>query len=233
MKITFVAAMLAAVFTQVEAKPFSLIKPFFPNFPTTRQEALQKYGTKGQAFKTTPAHKEQVDAAHHNLSAQRKRLGMEPFKSDRALNLRKSYEEMTGINAIVLGTMYGLQYNPAAGYSKCFTATEGVLNSSGNLFFVLTKTYMPWYVPEAQLVVQDFIALNGGFYTECDLNKFFDSMTTLFSDEGLSQAGARATATYPFEYRAFTKAFADPDMPSFIKYQKFGKLFGAVTNYYI
>ena len=50
----------------------------------------------------------------------------------------------------------------------------------------------------------------GTFYTNCTVNKFFDSMTTLLSSEGLSTLGARATGAYMFQYKQFEKICADP-----------------------
>jgi len=75
--------------------------------------------------------------------------------------------------------------------------------------------------------------LNGQFYVDCDVNKFFDSMTTLISSEGLSSLGARAMGTYFFEYADFNEKRADPNASAFATAASFGKLFGAVTNYHI
>jgi len=140
---------------------------------------------------------------------------------------------MTGFSARILGTFAGLQYNSAAGPNKCFGAVESGLTASSNLFYILTKVYMPWYVPEAQLIVQDTIALTGGFYTACEANKFFDSMTALFSEEGASALGARFVTAQQFELKKYNKIKADPKTTSFQRGEAFGKAFGAVTAYHI
>ena len=93
--------------------------------------------------------------------------------------------------------------------------------------------YMPWYVPEAQLVVQDSIALIGGFYTDCDVNKFFDSMTVLISEEGASQMGARAGTASQFEWKKYKETKQKKKVTNFQKNAAFGKAFGAVTQYHI
>merc|ERR1719443_1781374 len=105
--------------------------------------------------------------------------------------------------------------------------------ASSNLFFILSKIYQPWYVPEAQLVVQDQVALMGGFYKDCDVNKFFDTMTMLFSEEGASALGARFMATQPFEYKKYKEMKADENASQFNRGRAAGKWFGAVTNYKI
>jgi len=172
-------------------------------------------------------------AAHHNVRAQRERLGLAPLGARPDEEMRKSYEDMTGFSAFVLGVAQGLMYNPAAGSNACFGAIESGLVASSNLFFILSKMYMPWYVPEAQLNLQDNIALMSGFYTECDVNKFFDSMTTLISSEGLSTMGARAGGSYMFEYKNFNELKSDPTASTFVKAEAMGKLFGTITNYHI
>jgi hypothetical protein len=72
-----------------------------------------------------------------------------------------------------------------------------------------------------------------GLYTSCDVNKFFDAMTTLFSSEGISSMMARGAGAYLFSYNEFKKVKADPKSSSFAIGVAFGNLFGAVTNYHI
>lgn len=73
----------------------------------------------------------------------------------------------------------------------------------------------------------------GGYYTDCDINKFFDSMTTLISSEGLSSMGARAGGSYLFEYKTFQDAWAGEAVSTFARGEATGDLFGAITNYRI
>lgn len=228
MKSTFAIACMAAVAT-VDASVFDALK----SFPVTKADARKKYGNKYQAFKTTPEHQKMVADAHMSVRAQRVRLGMAPIAAGRQQEIRKSYEDMTGFSAAILGMAQGLMYNAASGPNKCFTAVEGTTIAGSNLFYVLTKSYMPWYLPEAQLVIQDNIALIGGFYTDCDVNKFFDSMTTLFSSEGISAATARGSAAYLTTYGNYKKVMNDPYSSTFVKGEAFGKIFGSVTNYHI
>lgn len=175
-----------------------------------------------------------VEQAHINVRAQRERIGMKPWVgASREDSLFKSYEDMTGFSAGILGVAEGLMYNPAAGRNACFNAIESGTVAGSNLFYVLSKLYLPWYAPEVQLVLQDNIALLGGFYIDCDVNKFFDSMTTLFSEEGLSAAGARGTSVYMFEYGKYKDIKKDPLSSTYQKGVAQGKLFGSITNYHI
>ena len=238
MRTTFVLACLAGA-CLVEAHIFTPLQEAWDAFPVTRDDARKKYNKSGyRAFKTSPQHQQAVAEAHVSVRAQRERLGLAPIGyaggvAAGAESIRKSYEDMTGFTAMILGVAMGLQYNSAGGPNKCFNAIEGALTASSNFFWVLARIYMPWYVPEAQLVIQDNVALLGGFYTDCDVNKFFDSMTTLFSEEGASALGARGGTAYMFEYKRYQEKKADPRASTFVKGEAFGKLFGAVTNYHI
>lgn len=88
-------------------------------------------------------------AAHQNVRAQRVRLGLPHIGARPDQETRKSYQDMTGLSALTLGIAQGLMYNSAAGPNQCFTAIESGLIASSNLFFVLSKLYMPWYLGEA------------------------------------------------------------------------------------
>jgi len=72
-----------------------------------------------------------------------------------------------------------------------------------------------------------------GLYTNCDVNKFFDAMTTLFSSEGISSLAARGMGAYLFSYNNFKSVKANPESSAFAIGVAFGQLFGAVTNYHI
>lgn len=102
-----------------------------------------------------------------------------------------------------------------------------------NSFSVFTKIYMPWYLPEAQYTLQDVTALNGSFYLDCDVNKFFNIMTALISLEGISELGSRSLITYFFEYKTFKNTLSDPQSTSFAVGTAFGALLGNVVDYHI
>ena len=139
-----------------------------------------------------------MEEAHHNIQAQRTRLGLPLVGA--GTDILKSYENLNGFIGQLLGIAQGLQYNPNETSSACFSAVEGMLIASDNGLSILTKVYMPWYLSEAQLIMQDSIALNAGFYVSCDVNKFLGNMTQLVSAEGISEMIARAGGAFYFEY---------------------------------
>lgn len=181
-----------------------------------------------------------VEEAHVSVRATRQRLGLAPIgasavigEGDRVTNMLATYDDMTGLTAYILGIAKGLMYNEASSNNTCFNAVESGLTASSNLFWVLSKVYQPWYIAEGQLILQDNIALMSGFYKDCDVNKFMDSMTTLFSEEGASALAARGSVSYLTEYNRYKKVTSDEYATTFAKGRAFGKLFSAVTNYTI
>ena len=229
----FVLACIAAV--AVEANPLTAALDFWNSLPVTKADALAKYG-KAKHIEMNPTHRQALAQAHHNVRATRERLGLPLLGSD-LLGKQEGYdsfESMEGFNGKVLGFMKGLQYNQAAGPGLCFNTVESTLYASSNLFFVLSKMYMPWYLPEVQLIIQDNIALFGGFYHDCDMNKFFDSMTAVISQEGMSALATRAMVASKFEYKAYKDLKEQKGPKKATNFQKsaaFGKAFGAITQY--
>merc|ERR1712166_836670 len=121
------------------------------------------------------------------------------------------YDSLNGITGRILGVASGLQYSTSGrSNSACFTAIESLMISTDNASSMLTKLWAPWYWSEAQLTLQDTIALNAGFYTECDVNKFFNNMSHLATAEGLSEMGARGSGAFFFQYKQYLKDVALP-----------------------
>lgn len=201
------------------------------DIPVTRHDAHDRVGLNTRSFKSTHHTRVAAEEAHHNIRAQRERLGLPLVGA--GTDVLKSYENLNGFIGSLLGIAQGLQYNPNAVSSACFSAVEGALIASDNGLSVLTKIYMPWYLSEAQLLLQDTIALQASFYTECEVNKFFNTMTHLVSAEGVSEMGARASGAFLFEYNTFKEERANPAASSFQKGTAFGRLFATIADYHI
>lgn len=145
-----------------------------------------------------------------------------------------SYENLDTLVGRILGTFQGLQYSTSGGgNSACFTAIESFILALDNGFSVYTKLYLPFYWSDAQLVTQDSIALYAGAYTECDVNKFFNSMSHLASSEGISEMGARGSGAYMFQFKDYKKVMADPSSTRFQKGVAWGSLFSTIADYTI
>lgn len=190
---TFAFALMAAA---ASANLLSNVQDFFGAMPVSKQDARDRFGGQKKQFVTNQQHQHAVKQARRTIHTTRDRLGLEPFgahaASDRGIDVRKAYDDMTGLSAKILGIFQGLQYDDSGEQSMCFMAVEDALTATSNLGYVLKNVYQPWFWADAQMVVQDAIAVYGAIYLDCDVNKFFDSMTTLISAEGVSALGARA-----------------------------------------
>jgi hypothetical protein len=149
MKSAFALACMGAV---SQASIFSGLTELLSDFPVTKDHARARFMSSKRDFVSNPTHAEAAEAAHHNVRAQRKRLGLQVIGARPDEDSRKAYDDLKGLPAYILGLAQGLQYSSGGG-GKCFNAVESGLNAGGSLFYVLTKVYMPWYIPEAQLII--------------------------------------------------------------------------------
>lgn len=237
MKTVFSIALLSAVATadwinQVQRYHGFLESTF--GLPVTRRDALNKFHPNHKRqFKKHPNHEMIMEQATHSVRAQRVRLGLPKIAAGDG-DSESSYENLEGFLGRTLGIFQGMQYSTSGGgNSACFTAIESLLLASQNAISLMPKVILPWYSSEVQLVTQDFIALNAGWYTDCEVSKFFNTMTGLASSEGLSEMGARGSGSYMFEYKSYKKLKADPNATSFQKGKSFGALFAIIVDYHI
>ena len=192
MKSTFAVACFVAI-NSANANLLDDAKQFFAELPVTRQEAIKKAGGSTTFSHRIPTLTQEHMAveAHHNLRAQRERLGLAKIGAGSNHDLQSEYTTMGGLTGLLLGVASGIQYNPASGTSDCFTTVEGLsisLNSAGH---VLSHIYLPWYAPEGMQLFQDSTALVAGLYTNCKMDKLITSLNGLVSVEGLSTLASR------------------------------------------
>ena len=76
---------------------------------------------------------------------------------------------------------------------------------------MLKKFYIPAIWAEIMVQAQDITALTAAFYVDCSLNKFFNQVSHLFTEEGTSEVSGRVAGAYFFEIAAAQKAFQNPD----------------------
>lgn len=103
----FVLACIAAI--AVEANPLQFALDAWNSLPVTKADALERFG-KAKKLETSPTHQAALAQAHHNVRAQRERLGLPKLGSD-LLGKEEGYdsfESMEGFNGKVLGFMKGL-----------------------------------------------------------------------------------------------------------------------------
>ena len=80
--------------------------------------------------------------------------------------------------------------------------------------------------------VQDITALAAAFYVDCSLNKFFNQVSHLFTEEGTTEVSGRVAGAYFFEISAAQEAWNNPeDYSSKEKGQRYGRALSVITNY--
>lgn len=225
MKATFAIAAIAGA---VSAFSIEDVREMIDAIPMTRSEAHQYHSNTKIVLSDTQ--RANVQEAHHNIRATRERLGLARIGT--GPNVMQTYENLNGFLGAILGVADGLMYTPG-GVNRCFAAVEGSLISLDSLGHVITHIYLPWYWSEFQIVLQDEISLQAALYTDCDVDKFFNTMTHLITWEGASELMARGVGGFFFEFQDFLSVRDDPEASSFAVGQRFGRVFGTLTDYHI
>jgi len=92
-----------------------------------------------------------------------------------------------------------MTYNGDATDSNCYSAAESMIVSIDSGSDILKKLWITAYWAEAQIQLQDFIAISSGLYIDCSGDKLFNTLSTIASSEGMSTAGGRVAGALPFE----------------------------------
>lgn len=227
MKVT--AFVSAALVGAVSAFDFSDVEQFIASVPLKKSDVHHMH----KAHKKIQLNEHQranVQEAHHSVRATRERLGLSRVGA--GPNVEQTYDNMNGFLGTLLGVAGGLMYHPGQ-RNACFTAVEGSLISLDSLAHVLMNIYMPWYWPEFQTVMQDEISLQAALYADCDVDKFFNTMTHLITWEGASELLARAAGGFFFEFQDLLTAWDDESISSYQLGTKFGRVFGTLTDWRI
>ena len=75
-------------------------------------------------------------------------------------------------------------------------------------------------------------ALSAAFYVDCSLNKFFNQLIHLSSEEGVSEIIGRVAGSYYFEIADAIKAFKNEDgsMDAEARGIAYGRAISVITN---
>lgn len=98
----------------------------------------------------------------------------------------------------------------------------------------MKKIYIPAYVPELQVLVQDATSVIAAFYIDCNLDAFFLTVSHVVSSEGISEMTGRVAGALPFEMNRCITMFNNPeDYTTQEKGVGYGKCFSIIFNYNI
>ena len=111
---------------------------------------------------------------------------------------------------MLLSIFTGMTYQKGA-ESSCFNSVESLIIATDTGTDILAKIYIPAYVAELQVSVQDFTNIVAGFFIECDFDKLFVTATHLATFEGLGELAARLAGAYPYEVKTAIELFSAED----------------------
>ena len=110
-------------------------------------------------------------------------------------NNEEGYDGLLGYS---LGMAWGLQYNPKKP-GKCYNAVSDVIFDFDNILNILSQIYIPSNWAVLISAAQDQFKSIASLTANCDLQKFFNTVTALFTLEGVSKLAARLAGGAVFE----------------------------------
>ena len=169
---------------------------------TTRHDVNRKLAEQNRSFKPLKnAHRHAYNEAHHSLMARRERLGL-PRVGQVAYggpNVQQDFRSLNSFSGMFLNLIDGFQYNSGTQEGKCYGAMESLVIALDTSSDLLKKVYIPAYLAEIQVNVQDTSIILAASYVDCDLDKLFNAVSHLVSTEGVTELVSRLAAAYFFE----------------------------------
>lgn len=135
--------------------------------------------------------------ARHNMMDQRERLGMARVGMATP-EVGQEYAALNSVSGFMLNVLQGMSYQQG-GNSKCYNASEDVIIALDTTSDLVKKFYIPAIWAEMMVQAQDITALTAAFYVDCSINKFFNQVSHLFTEEGTTEVSGRVAGAYFFE----------------------------------
>ena len=154
--------------------------------------------------------------------------------SDSGPRVGQDYAALNSTSGFILNLLTGMTYGDNGGDSKCYNAAESFIISTDTSSDIIKKLYITAYWAEAQVTLQDFIAISSGLFVDCQLTQLFNTVSQIASSEGVSQVMGRVTGAIPFEMSRCIEVYNAPDTFSTqVKGYRYGKCVSIILNYTI
>ena len=204
---------------------------------TSRQDTNKKVkskGNKGRRMKPlTEAQRHMYYDAHHNLMAQRARLGLPRVGYANSPEVGQAYDQLNSSAGFFLNFLRGMSYSKGSD-SKCFSAAESFIIGLDTASDIMRKIYISAYWAELQVQQQDLIAITSALYVDCSVDKLFTVISHVISSEGQTELYARATGAFFFEIKEAQDAWNNPDKYSQKRRGEiYGRALSVLLNYTI
>jgi hypothetical protein len=245
---SYSALAAACIIAQAEAFDWGIVKtgllqstlgddyeshPLYQFHGTRRSHARANMANHaGRKVSLTKEQRHQGIEAHHNLMGRRERLGLAKVGMATP-KVEQEFAELNSTSGFILNVLQGMSYS-GGNDSKCYNASEDIviaLDTSNDLF---KKIYIPAFWAEMQVQFQDSTVLLAVFTVDCSLDKLFNSLSHMATEEGVVELQSRIAGAYLFEISAAQKVWNNKsDYSSQERGRTYGKALAATLNYYI
>ena len=171
-----------------------------------------------------------LDGAMKRTLGIRRKLGM-PLLGE-AAGGESTDVQQNGMIAYGKAAVDCLMYSPGS-KTSCSSTAEGLLIGYDTLGEVLSKIYMPWYLPDGMTLVSDMTALGSMVYNNCSVDKLMSTLTHLPTVEGATSMLSRVVVASNLEIKNFMDKSNDPLATGKDRGCAAGKAFGAVFKFNI
>lgn len=96
---------------------------------------------------------------------------------------------------------------------------------------LLAQIYIPSKWADMMMGVQDWVKMSTAVYANCDIQKFFNTMTAVITGEGSSTMAARLAGGFIMELPGYIGTMTDATVSDFIRFNAAGKTVQLVFNY--
>ena len=163
----------------------------------------------------------------------RERLGLGKVGLAAGPTVEQQFDALSSFSGFVLALLGGMTYN-GEGDSECYQTAESFIIALDTSTDVLKKIYIPAYLPELQVIIQDFVFIAAYTYTACSIDKLFNQLVHLASQEGITELSGRVAGAYLFEIAAAQEVRSNPDdYTTQEKGDTYGKAIAVTLNFYI
>lgn len=202
---------------------------------TTRADANKWIEEKGRHIAPlSKEHRREAINAHHRTMNRRERLGLPKMGAGAGPIVGQNFLMVNSFSGYFLNVLQGMQYNTSGTNSKCYDAFESSVIALDTTSDILAKMYIPAYWAEAQVQVQDLVAVSSTVFVDCNVDKMFNTLTHLATTEGVSELSARVAGAFMFEISKCMDVYSKPDEYTTQESgQAYGKCLSILLNFTI
>lgn len=137
-----------------------------------------------------------------------------------------------GIDALIVGFVYGLQFNEVT-VGPCYQTMESLAALINDMLYSAQYLYDPTTWGPALAAAKNVVDLDASVYAYCGLEILYNSIAEFFSDEGFAQLVGRSFTGIIFEFPQDWVYVSDSSYSDFCRAYHLAKIFSVIFNFQV